>query len=246
MFIENVLKISGMTFAPAKDLKKPKYKKLDIFHDGWELIDLGNPPTGNEVVREVKTIISDIGNTTDKQKQQYINCDLDTSYYIKQYMDEHGLEYDEDTLIHIEQNCRPIIKHFKNFYNRPRPYQVAEKLGMELNKFETDTSKTPSYPSGHATQAILVGEYYSKMYPQHRAGIMNGAKICGYGRVVAGLHYPSDYDAGVKLGEELIDYVDLSLKEDAPVNSTGVGISMAPTALGKKKKKKKEYDIFKR
>ena len=73
MFIENVLKISGMTFAPAKDLKKPKYKKLDIFHDGWESIDLGNPPTGNEVVREVKTIISDIGNTTDKQKQQYIN-----------------------------------------------------------------------------------------------------------------------------------------------------------------------------
>ena len=84
------------------------------------------------------------------------------------------------------------------------------------------------------------------MYPQHRKiGIMNGAKICGYGRVIAGLHYPSDYDAGVKLGEELIDYVDMSLKEDAPVNSTGVGISMVPTALGKKKKKK-EYDIFKR
>ena len=92
-------------------------------------------------------------------------------------MDEHDLEYDEDTLTHIEQNCRPIIKHFKNFYNRPRPYQVAEKLGLELNKFETDTSKTPSYPSGHATQATLVGEYYSKMYPQHRAGIMNGAKM---------------------------------------------------------------------
>ena len=104
-----------MTFAPAKDLKKPKYKKLDIFHDGWESIDLGNPPTGNEVVREVKTIISDIGNTTDKQKQQYINCDLDTSYYIKQYMDEHGLEYDEDTLIHIEQNCRPIINILRTF-----------------------------------------------------------------------------------------------------------------------------------
>ena len=82
-------------------------------------------------------------------------------------MDEHDLEYDEDTLTHIEQNCRPIIKHFKNFYNRPRPYQVAEKLGLELNKFETDTSKTPAYPSGHATQATLVGEYYSKMYPQH-------------------------------------------------------------------------------
>ena len=116
---------------------------------------------------------------------------------------------------------------------------------MKFDRFKTGTSNTPAYPSGHTVQPILVAEYYAKMYPQHRAGIMNGAKICGYGRVVAGLHYPSDYDAGVKLGEELIDYVDMSLKEDAPVNSTGVGISMAPTALGKKKKKK-EYDIFKR
>ena len=84
------------------------------------------------------------------------------------------------------------------------------------------------------------------MYPQHRAGLLKGAKICGYGRVIAGLHYPSDYQAGVKLGEELIDFVQFDeLKEDAPVNSTGAGISMAPTALGKKKKKKK-YDIYTR
>ena len=68
---------------------------------------------------------------------------------------------------------------------------------------------------------------------------MNGAKICGYGRVVAGLHYPSDYDAGVKLGEELIDYVDMSLKEDAPVNSTGVGISMGTSNCTWKEKEEK-------
>ena len=68
---------------------------------------------------------------------------------------------------------------------------------------------------------------------------MNGAKICGYGRVVAGLHYPSDYDAGVKLGEELIDYVDMSLKEDAPVNSTGVGISMGLQLHLERKRRKK-------
>ena len=71
---------------------------------------------------------------------------------------------------------------------------------------------------------------------------MKGAKICGYGRVIAGMHYPSDYDAGVKLGEGLIDFLNMGLKEDAPVNSTGGGISMPPTM----KKKKKKDEVLKR
>mgnify|MGYP001363276796 CR=1 FL=1 len=49
----------------------------------------------------------------------------------------------------------------------------------------------------------------------------------------------------VKLAKELGEYLDYDIKEDAPVNSTGAGISMAPTALGKKKKKKK-FDIYTR
>ena len=93
---------------------------------------------------------------------------------------------------------------------------------------------------------MVVALHYAKKYPQQREALIKGAKICGYGRVIAGLHYPSDYQAGVKLGEELIDFVQFDeLKEDAPVNSTGAGISMAPTALGRKKKKKK-FDIYTR
>ena len=61
--------------------------------------------------------------------------------------------------------------------------------------------------------------------------------------MIAGLHYPSDYEAGVKLAEELIDFVDFGqLNEDAPVNATGDGISMPPTM----KKKKKKYEVLKR
>tara|TARA_Y100000996_G_scaffold274461_1_gene216333 strand:+ start:370 stop:1110 length:741 start_codon:yes stop_codon:yes gene_type:complete len=246
MFIEEVLNISGMVFKKQKDLKEPKYKKLEIFNSGWETIEIGQPPKGNKVVQELKEIQSEVSSATDEQKQQYINCDEDSSYYIKAYMDDHDLEYNQNTIEHIEQQCRPIIRHYKNFYNRPRPYQVAERIGMKFDRFKTGTSDTPAYPSGHTVQPILVAEYYAKMYPQHRAGLLKGAKICGYGRVIAGLHYPSDYQAGVKLGEELIDFVQFDeLKEDAPVNSTGAGISMAPTALGKKKKKKK-YDIYTR
>ncbi len=231
-----------MVFKKQQDLKEPKYSKLKIWNTGWETIDIGSPPTGNAVVKEIEQISREFKNASDEQKEQYINCDEDASYYIKQYMDENDLDYDEDTCEFIEKQCSPIIRHYKNFYNRPRPYQVAEALGMEFDRFVSDTSKTPAYPSGHTVQPIVVAEYFAKLYPQHRAGLMKGAKICGYGRVLAGMHYPSDYDAGVKLGEELIDFLNMDLVEDAPVNATGAGISMPPTM----KKKKKKDDLLKR
>ena len=76
-----------MVFKPQKDLKEPKYKKLEIWNQGWETIDIGTPPTGNAVVKEIHQIQDEYRTATDEQKQQYINCDLDASYYIKQYMD---------------------------------------------------------------------------------------------------------------------------------------------------------------
>ena len=47
MFIESVLEIANMVFKPLKDLKKPTYKKLEIWNQGWETIDIDTPPTGN-------------------------------------------------------------------------------------------------------------------------------------------------------------------------------------------------------
>ena len=48
-----------------------------------------------------------------------------------------------------------------------------------------------------------------------------------YGRVNAGLHFPMDYSAGVKLADSLNDYLDFDyeLSEDAPVNATGSAVS---------------------
>ena len=41
-----------------------------------------------------------------------------------------------DTMEMIEDQCRPIIKHYKNHYNRPRPYQLADALNIEFKRFK--------------------------------------------------------------------------------------------------------------
>ena len=54
----------------------------------------------------------------------------------------------------------------------------------------------------------MVAFHYAKKYPQVSAEMLKGAQICGYGRVIAGLHYPSDYKSGIMLATKLKEYLD--------------------------------------
>ena len=40
MYIKEVLDIDNMIFKPLEDLKKVKYKNIEIFKDGWQKIML--------------------------------------------------------------------------------------------------------------------------------------------------------------------------------------------------------------
>jgi len=66
------------------------------------------------------------------------------------------------------------------------------------------------------------------------------ADICAWGRVQAGLHYPSDYNAGIKLADECAKYLSDGLSEEgegAPVNATGAAVSTHEPIVRKKKDK---------
>ena len=192
-------------YKPQDQLKPAEYKKIKIFRDGWQNIQLPSPPPEET---EIDKVISECHGATERDKEEYKNCDLDAYYYIKDYMKSNNLEFDESTPKYIGSQCVPIIRHYKNFFNRPRPYQVAAFYNKELRRFKTGTASTPSYPSGHTVQPLVVALHYSKKYPEHKNSLLEGAKICGYGRVLAGLHYPTDYEAGVKLAQGLMEYID--------------------------------------
>lgn len=224
MFIEELVQIDTLVFSPQDQLKKAKYKQIKIFNDGWQNIVLPNPPknSSTQTRAEINEIVKRYNSQTDDDKQAYINCDRDSSYYMRLVLEENEMDYDESTIDMINDQCRPIIRHYKNHYNRPRPYQVAEKLGIEFKMFETDTSKTPSYPSGHTVQPYVVANYYGKLYPEIKSELREAADVCAFGRVIAGLHFPSDYKAGIILADQLSEYIKFdTMSEDAPVNSTG-------------------------
>ena len=247
MFIEEITKIDTLTFAPQVDLKRAKYEKIEIFEDGWQNIVLPNPPANSsrETLQEIKKIQAEYKNASDDDKFAYKMCDEDASYYIKEVLNENGLDYNDDTIEYIEQQCRPVIKHFKNHYNRPRPYQIAEALNIPFERFETETSKTPSYPSGHTVQPYVVANYLTKLHPHLKGDLRDAADICAYGRVIAGLHFPSDYRAGIILADGLSHFLKYDqLKEDAPVNSTGSAVSTDHPLVHSKKMYRRDNENY--
>jgi len=84
------------------------------------------------------------------------------------------------------QNHKIIL--LKRILNRPRPYQISNKV--KLLKSETDD--TPAFPAGHAAQAYILASYLIKKYPNKKKLFEYIADICADCRVKAGLHYPSD------------------------------------------------------
>tara|TARA_B100000902_G_scaffold296530_1_gene283536 strand:+ start:3344 stop:3976 length:633 start_codon:yes stop_codon:yes gene_type:complete len=192
-------------YKPQAELKPAKYKDIKIFKDGWQNIQLPPPPPERI---EIDKVIEICHSASEKDIEEYKLCDTDASYMIKDYMDKNDLEYDSVNIEYIERQCVPIIRHYKNHYNRPRPYQVAAYYNKELRRFNTDTASTPAYPSGHTVQPLVVALHYAKKYPEHKSQLIKMANICGYGRVIAGLHYPSDFSSGVILANKLMEYIE--------------------------------------
>jgi acid phosphatase (class A) len=55
---------------------------------------------------------------------------------------------------------------------------------------------TASYPSGHATAGNLMGVILADLVPERAAELHARGVLFGYRRVQAGVHYPSDVEAG--------------------------------------------------
>jgi acid phosphatase (class A) len=86
----------------------------------------------------------------------------------------------------------------KERYQRPRPF--LRGLGL---KPCIDLISGYSYPSGHAVNARLFALILSDLSPDRRAEFMARADEAALNRVIGGVHYPTDIEAGKRLAEAI-------------------------------------------
>ena len=148
---------------------------------------------------------------------KFVETTDDMHKHFELFLKSKNLEYPKDVLEEILSGIRAIILKLKYHYNRPRPQQVASAKDLVLNPTTLDTTSTPAYPSGHATQGRFVARYLTDVYPDYHDELIRVGNEVGDGRLMAKVHYPSDQAFGKVLGDELYNYYyttkGLKLKE---------------------------------
>jgi acid phosphatase (class A) len=103
----------------------------------------------------------------------------------------------------VAADSRGVVEPPKDHYGRPRPYAAAPDAPVCEPKTEGLT-KNPSYPSGHATLSWAWGLILAELAPDRATDIMMRARSIGESRIVCGVHYLSDVEAGRDDGAVLV------------------------------------------
>ncbi len=188
------------------------------------------PQPSSDLISEVKKIKPMISRRTKEDETSIKNHDKNPFYAIEQYAKEKDLEFDKKEMNKLVDDALDTIKYYKKYFNVKRPHEVDNTI----SPMGSTTNKTKAYPSGHATQARLVGLHLSEKYPQHRERIMKAADECGMGRVKAGFHYMMDFHAGNLLADRMYTYLNRGLTEGARI----------PRKKGQPANSKKHSDLY--
>jgi acid phosphatase (class A) len=88
-----------------------------------------------------------------------------------------------------------VLDPAKATWNRPRPYDFDTRVIPCVSK-----PGNASYPSGHSTVGYVLAIVLAQIVPEKRAELFARAQEFAVNRVVGGVHYRSDIDAGRTCG----------------------------------------------
>jgi acid phosphatase (class A) len=136
------------------------------------------PPIALRAQEDAKVSVFRFKDAVDSDRFAEANLPLTTALF-KKVTEDEGL----------------VIGPVKDAFARPRPFVLEPRLNPLIEK-----STSASYPSGHATWGYAVGAVLADMLPERRAEIMERAQEYAFNRVIAGVHYPTDVQAGALAG----------------------------------------------
>jgi acid phosphatase (class A) len=88
------------------------------------------------------------------------------------------------------------IEDSKRVWNRSRPYEDDARIKPSI-ALPTGSS----YPAAIAVSARIYAVLLGELFPEKRSALLARGWLIGWGRVMAGVHYPSDVSAALKLGD---------------------------------------------
>jgi len=199
--LKDLLELNEMTYNDGADEKHQSRidQPITLFEDISISLQPFPENSSKKTLEEVK-YLSNI-----EEDREFVEEHDKVSKVFGKLHEELGLEFNKDEAKKYNRESAKHIMELKYKYQRPRPHQIADFYGINLNGVDLDSMKTPSYPSGHATQGYLLGMIYSERYPQFRKEFMKLGEDVAESRIIGKAHFPSDKKAGIELAEKLFE-----------------------------------------
>ena len=174
-----------------KDFNTSSFKKM-------------KPPSDNtfDTSQEVKAL-----NKIPLKKEFVKKFDNIEAAFKKTAEDNNIKDYDKKLPARLIKESAPIILELKKHFNRPRPKVLAKKMNIKMKDYEMASMKTPSYPSGHSVQGVLIAKVLGDKHPKAKSAFAKTGDNISYSRRVARAHYKSDSKMGEKLGNKMYNYI---------------------------------------
>ena len=174
-----------------KDFNTSSFKKM-------------KPPSDNtfDTSQEVKAL-----NKIHLKKEFVKKFDNIEAAFKKTAEDNNIKDYDKKLPARLIKESAPIILELKKHFNRPRPKVLAKKMNIKMKDYEMASMKTPSYPSGHSVQGVLIAKVLGDKYPKAKSAFAKTGENISYSRRVAHAHYKSDSKMGEKLGNSMYKHI---------------------------------------
>jgi acid phosphatase (class A) len=160
------------------------------------------PPPANDSMQTKKELAEVLKLQVTRTPEMVVRAQADEKENVWRFADVMGPNFKSEQLplvtaffSRVVDTEGAVVDPYKDVWKRPRPPQYSD-----LVKPAVKISRSGSYPSGHATDATLMAIVLSNMVPEKRAEIMARAADYANNRVVGGIHFRSDIEAGRIVG----------------------------------------------
>jgi acid phosphatase (class A) len=103
----------------------------------------------------------------------------------------------------VDADSKGATDASKKLFGRLRPFVVDTSVQPVAERLDE-----PSYPSGHTTRFYLEAGVLSEIFPDKRDALFERARKMAWGRVLGGVHYPTDLVGGRLLAAAIVAELD--------------------------------------
>jgi hypothetical protein len=164
------------------------------------------PPNSSNKTKGELEYLKELTDSATEEDKKFCNLMEDHHYkFFEKVARDLGMEGLTEEI--IEGWCKdvdPIIFYLKNKFNRPRPYQLAYHLGINLYPIISTDANSAAYPSGHTMDFLVILFRFSKLRPDLVDKFDEIYQRVENVRQLSGVHYPSDKKVSEILFSKLV------------------------------------------